>query len=61
MVTNVPGKGKRTYAVLGFMVVTAILGAVELNGSTILSSEITAAMVTILGALAAYFRSEATK
>jgi hypothetical protein len=52
--------GKRTYMTIGFMVVTALLGLLEFGGATILSPEVTAGIIAILGAFAAYFRRKAT-
>ncbi len=53
--------GKRTYMTIGFMVVTGLLGLLEFGGATILSPEVTAGLVAVLGAFAVYFRREATR
>lgn len=50
-------KGKRTFITIGLMVVVALQAV--LPSFTVLSPEISAAIVTLLGALAAYFRSQA--
>lgn len=52
--------GRRTYMTLALMVVTVVLSVIEVGGG-IITPEITAGVVTLLGAVAAYFRREATR
>ena len=52
-------KGKRTYGAIAAIVITGALGIVQVGGVAIFSPEVVAALVTILGAGAAYFRRQA--
>jgi hypothetical protein len=52
-------KGKRTYLTILAIVITGALGVIESSGVAILTPEITAGVVTLLGAFAVYFRSKA--
>jgi len=50
-------KGKRTY---GFIVATVLVAVISvLDGAVIISPEITAAGIALLGAIAVYFRKVA--
>lgn len=51
-------KGKRTYGAIGAIVALAVVNVLE-GGAIILSPEITAGLITVLGGLAAYFRRAA--
>ena len=52
-------KGYRTYLSVVAIVITVVLGVIESGGTVILSPEITAAVVALLGAFAVYFRRQA--
>ena len=52
--------GGRTYMTIILMIITVILGIIEVGGTVILSPEVTAGLVTFLGTVAAYFRGKAT-
>jgi len=52
-------KGNRTYLTIAAIVLVTLASIVETGGVAILSPEVTAATVTILGAIAAFFRRQA--
>ncbi len=52
-------KGKRTYMALAAIGFTVALGIIQSGGTAVFSPEVTAAVVTILTAVAAYFRHAA--
>jgi len=52
-------KGIRTYLSIIGIVITVVLGVIEMNGTVILSPEVTAGAVSFLSALAIYFRKNA--
>jgi xanthine/uracil/vitamin C permease (AzgA family) len=41
------------------IIITVVLGVIEMNGTVILSPEVTASAVSFLGVLALYFRRQA--
>ena len=52
-------KGKRTYITLAAIVAITLASLVETGGSALMSPDVTAAVVVILGAVGAFFRRAA--